>query len=307
MGGGRFDTNAYASLSTARTVRTDGTRMHHTEVFKAKVVDSKFSPRSIKIRESVDSETSPNSRPIIVGLDFSGSMGSIAGEMANNQLGKLMENVVGTKAVADPHLLFLGIDDVHASFSSESLQATQFEADIRIAEQLTELKNIGRGGGNGFESYNLAWYFAAYKTKIDSFKKRGKKGLLFTIGDEGVPADLNASHLETVFGSDDLPVLSNDSLLSTVRQEWDVFHIIAEEGDYCRGGSSHVSRQWYGLLGNRAILMSDYRYVSDIIVATIAVNEGRDPDDLLSTYKNDGSREVIERALYGMRDFAKSL
>ena len=34
------------------------------------------------------------------------------------------------------------------------------------------------------ESYELALYFAAYKTSCDAWEKRQKKGYLFTLGDE---------------------------------------------------------------------------------------------------------------------------
>ena len=41
-------------------------------------------------------------------------------------------------------------------------------------------------------------YFAAMHTKIDSFIKRGKKGYLFTIGDEPVPGDLTKEQIEII-------------------------------------------------------------------------------------------------------------
>jgi len=299
MGGGRFDSSTYTAYASANTLRVDGTRKAHTEIFTAHKVNSKYDPKNIGIRESVDSPTSPNSRPIIVGLDFSGSMGAIAGEMANNQLGVLMTKIVEAKIISDPHLMFLGIDDIHVG-ELEALQATQFEADIRIAEQLGELKNIGHGGGNGFESYNLAWAFALNKTSIDSFKKRGKKGLLFTIGDEGVPADLNSTHLRQIFGSGDIPVLNNRDLLKAVGEEWEVFHIIAEQGTFYRGQGDSVRNQWYKLLGKKALLMSDYTKVSDIIIAATAIYEGSDIDYVMDNIGDAGTRDVVRHALFDL-------
>ncbi|HAO33838.1 MAG TPA: hypothetical protein DCQ84_12920, partial [Candidatus Competibacteraceae bacterium] len=61
---------------------------------------------------------------------------------------------------------------------------------IRIARQLRRLWLEKGGGGNACESYTLPWYFAATHTAIDCFEKRGKKGYLFTVGDEEPPLEL---------------------------------------------------------------------------------------------------------------------
>ena len=72
------------------------------------------------------------------------------------------------------------------------LQVTQFEADIRLADQLRELWIEGGGGGNRGESYHLPWAFAAMRTSTDCFERRGRKGYLFTIGDEPILPGISA-------------------------------------------------------------------------------------------------------------------
>ena len=76
-------------------------------------------------------------------------------------------------AVTDPQFLCAAIGD--SKSDKTPLQVTQFESDIRIIRQLTDLYLEGGGGGNYGESYHLLWYFAAYRTAADCFEKRGKK------------------------------------------------------------------------------------------------------------------------------------
>ena len=66
------------------------------------------------------------------------------------------------------------------------LQCTQFEADISLASQIRSLWLEGNGGGNNGESYSAAHLLAALKTSTDSFERHGRKGYLFTIGDEPI-------------------------------------------------------------------------------------------------------------------------
>ena len=124
-------------------------------------------PSKITLRESCDSVDNPNSVPIILGLDVTGSMGRYAELIAKKYLPDLMTAIIERSPVADPHLMFMGIGDARMN-DSAPLQVSQFEADIRILESLREIYLEGGGGGNSNESYDLAWYFGANKTKIDS-------------------------------------------------------------------------------------------------------------------------------------------
>ena len=167
MGYSRWDDNDWKSYSA---VTVNSTR---EQIFKNSNIFESFDPSRIAIRESRDSEQNPESTPIIIGLDVTGSMGIIAEVMAKEGLGTLVKGILDREPVVDPHILIMGIGD---QTDRAPLQATQFESDIRIAEQLSNIWLEGAGGGNGSEAYDLPWYFAAHKTSIDSFEKRGKKG-----------------------------------------------------------------------------------------------------------------------------------
>ena len=55
---------------------------------------------------------------------------------------------------------------------SAPLQVGQFESSDELLDKwLTNIYFEAGGGGNGGESYALAWYFAALKTATDSMEK----------------------------------------------------------------------------------------------------------------------------------------
>ena len=162
-------------------------------------------------------------------------------------------------------------------YDSAPLQATQFEADIRITAQLEEIYIEHGGGGNSWESYNLPWYFAAQKTSIDCLEKRGKKGYLFTVGDEQVPEDLTRADVKEALNMDlQMERITNRDLLTMVGRSYEVFHLMVEEGSHYQSCGDRVKRGWTELLGQRAIPLADHTKLAEVIVSTIEVCEGRD-------------------------------
>ena len=268
-----------------------------TAVFKASGMPDEFNPRLVGVRESVDSDANPASTPIIVALDVTGSMGMIPEQLVKGNLGTLMGELLDRKPVADPHLMFMGVGDVESDRAP--LQATQFEADIRIADQLERIYLEGGGGGNSHESYHLPWYFAATKTVCDSMVKRGRKGYLFTLGDEEPPQELLAGHIRAVFGTEATEDLSSEDVLAMAERSWHVFHIIVEEGQHCRRHSKAVKQAWNELLGQRVICLSDYTKLAEVIVSTIQMNEGGVRDVINKSWAK-GTDVVVAHALAGL-------
>jgi hypothetical protein len=222
-------------------------------------------------------------------------MGSLADNLVRRGIGVAFEEILKRLPVTDPHLMVMGVGDVR--FDSAPLQATQFEADIRIAAQLEEIYIEHGGGGNSWESYNLPWYFAAQKTSIDCFEKRGKKGYLFTVGDEQVPEDLTRADVKKALGLDlQMEKLANRDLLTLVGRYYEVFHLMVEEGSHYRSYGDEVRRGWVELLGQRAIPLSDHTKLSEVIVSTIEVLEGRDKDSVAKSWDGDTSL-VVARAV----------
>ena len=290
---GRWSSDYWVKYSSSAKTKT------REELFSLSLKD-KFNPKKILMRESRDSDKYPNSTAIILGLDVTGSMGAIAEALAKNHLGTLMEEIYKRKPVSDPHICIMGIGDVECD--KAPLQVSQFEADIKIAEELKDLWLEGGGGGNRWESYNLPWYFAAYKTSIDCWEKRNKKGFLFTIGDEMSPPDLNGKQLEKVFGNSPQPI-SNDNLLTLVSRKYEVFHIIIEEGDYARRDLIGVKKSWENMLGKQHVVsLSSYKAISETIISILQVATGEDAKDVSSSWNGD-KNVIVRDAISGLATY----
>lgn len=296
MGSGRWspsDWTAYASVNKFASKTT-------AEIYSKGEMDASLDPKGIKLRESRDSADNPASTPLIIGLDVTGSMGSVLDVMARKGLNTLATEVYNRKPISDPHILCMGIGDVQAG-DKAPLQVTQFEADIRLAEQLQKIYLEGGGGGNNFESYALAWYFAAKHTASDSFEKRGKKGYIFTIGDEEPTPSLRKEDLKRVFG-DDEDVQSDiklHDLLTMASQQWEVFHVIVEEGSHARSHRDQVFGAWGDVLGQRVIHLADHKKVAEVIVSTLQICEGHSHEDVASSW--DGTTSVtVSKATKGL-------
>lgn len=192
------------------------------DMFKSKKLDKSLDPKNV-IRECCDSDEHPNTIPVILALDVTGSMGQTAVEVAK----KL--NVIMTKLyekVSDVEFLIMGIGDL--AYDLFPIQASQFESDIRIAEQLDKIYFEFGGGGNDFESYTAAWYFGSRHTKLDCWK-RGKKGIIITIGDECLNPYLpilgRQSGLEISTGDNLEADIETKNLYKEAVQKFDIYHL----------------------------------------------------------------------------------
>ena len=303
MGNSRGSAETYAAYATTNLLNSDGTRKALHETFTRHETVPDFNPINITVRESRDSDANPNSRPIILALDVTGSMGMIAHELANEGIPGLMTGLYDNHGdFGDPHILCIAIGD-HRAYDLSPVQATQFEADTKILEQLQNLHIEGGGGGNHSESYDLAWYFGARYTAIDSFEKRGIKGYLFTIGDEPPASDAEPTtpaQFKKLFKDGDTSKLSPSEMLGLAQEKYEVFHIVVEEGNYPRNrGIKSVTGPWRELLGNRVIQLNDYTQLAVVIRAVMAVNEGADPETILEATEGDKAKNAIRHALYG--------
>lgn len=286
MGSGSWSSKDWGTYAT-----TSGyAHKSATEIY-SRSLDKDLDPKGVKFRESVDSVDNPNSTALIVTLDVTGSMHPVLESVAKKGLNTLMEEVYSRKPVPDPHVMVMAVGDIECD--SAPLQVTQFEADLRIAKQMEKIYFEQGGGGNQYESYALAWYFAARHTKIDCFTKRGKKGYLFTIGDEGPTPVLTAANLRQLFGPDEALQgdLSMQDLLTEVSREWEVFHLIVMEGNHARSWPDQVKSQWREVLGQRAIPITDHKKISEVIVSTIQIIEGASHADVAASW--DGTTALV--------------
>ena len=233
---------------------------------KVNLIHESMEPSKALIRESRDSDLHPNSIPIILGLDVTGSMDRIPHFLIKNGLPKIMDGMI-SKGVLDPQILFLAIGDTRCD--NYPLQVGQFESgDLELDTWLTRTYLEGHGGGNGGESYHLAWYFAALHTVSDAWEKRHQKGFIFTIGDDNCHGALPANVIKELTTDQVDNALTNEELLLLAKERYNVYHFNLTEDN--RGDRSSLF--WKNLLGDNAIDIDDHKNIADEIIKIVTAN-----------------------------------
>jgi len=262
MGWGSYSLDNRAARSKEKGYSSRSVR----EIFSQREINRTMNPHGVKLRESRDSEEHPESVSIILGLDVTGSMGSIPHHLVKEGLPKIMGRIIqsGTK---DPQLMFLAIGD--HEYDCSPLQVGQFESSDELMDKwLTNVYLEGGGGGNTGESYLLAWYFAAFHTAIDCFEKRKQKGFLFTIGDEPTLPDIEAKDLGRIMGDGQYEAFHAATLLDKAKESYHVFHLHIKE-TYA-GSMQETMDGWKQMLGDHLIILERHEEVSTVLPEIIA-------------------------------------
>lgn len=258
MGGGSYGYSARRIINS-----TQYDNVSREKIFSQEKMSKDMDIKD-KVRECKDSEEHPNSFPIIIALDVTGSMGHIPDNLIRTGLPDIMQKIIES-GVKDPQVCFVAIGDQYSDFAP--IQVGQFESSDDLMDKW--LKTVwleGHGGGNGGESYQLAWYFAKYHTSCDWIEK-GNKGILITIGDDAVHKSVSKSEISKLFGKEGESVSTKD-LLSLVKEQWDVYHITVN--DYL-GSSKEVTEVWDSLLGDSHIKTENHegKDIPTLIAGTI--------------------------------------
>jgi len=285
MGGGTY---SYSSRMDRATV--DGTLLKsNAENFKSRSVTREMTTVGLDFRESCDSDEHPKSVAIIVGLDVTGSMGSVPEHLVKHGLPTMMDSIIKA-GNPDPQVLFMGIGD--HEFDRSPLQVGQFESSDELLDKwLMDTYLEGGGGGNDGESYLLAWYFAARHTKIDCFNKRKEKGYLFTIGDEKNLPSIPGPVLEKLMGKGGQygTLLNASHLLEEARKMYHVYHIhIAETYS---GKRPDVQSHWKEIIGDNLIVVQSSDHVSGIIASIVSKNGDSEQTEEAATKPEDKPKE----------------
>ena len=293
MGHGSYQSKDWDRLRSSRNINSQSTVQ---DLYRSRAMKEHLNPHGVKYRESCDSMDNPASTAIIFGLDVTGSMGYLSEEIAKGALNRTMLEIYDKVPVTNPHIMFQAIGDSRTD--EAPLQTTQFEADIRIAEQLLDVYFEGRGGGNGGESYLLAWYFASRHTKIDCYEKRREKGFLFTIGDERCHETLTDSEINRVFG-DHAPKkqYTSEELFKEASEKYEIFHIVMKAGSYIPQKSGE---SWKQLIGSRAVELDpeDLDVLPEIFVSLMQYARGVNKDRITEQWKKKAAvvvRDILKK------------
>jgi len=292
MGRGTWDN---ASRATYSSYVSSTVGKSTDEIYKERKMHDDLNPFQVKVRESRDSAENPESTPVIIALDVTGSMGILADNIARQGLGIAFDSLLDKKPVTDPHLMFMGIGD--ANYDQAPLQVSQFEGDACIIQQIANLYIEHGGGGNCFESYNLPWYFAAFHTVHDAMEKRGKRGYLFTVGDEEAPGPLTKDQIKHFIGDTVQNDMSGKELLEYANRVYDCYHIIIEEGSHARRSLPKVQGSWRELMGQHVISLSDHTKLAETVVSAIQVAEGVALKDVTEAWRDEKTGKIIHDAV----------
>ena len=281
MGCGSWTSKSFTSYENSRgmDVSTSGAILgnySNQEIFKSRSINPALSPVNI-MRECCDNDEHPNTVPVVLGLDVTGSMGDAAVEIAK----KL--NVIMTKLyekVTDVEFMIMGIGDL--SYDDCPIQISQFESDIRIAEQLDKLYFEFGGGGNGFESYTVAWYMGSRHTKLDCLS-RGKKGIIITIGDEQLnpylPLRGRYCGLEDATGDKLQADIETKDLYEETSKKFNIYHLDVQHGR--RWDEDEIETSFKKYLKDdhfrRVSMDSIANEIVDIVVSEVENNKTEEP------------------------------
>lgn len=230
MGSGAFTTSSFVNYSISKKRAVDSSGVVVTDnlqdFYSQRSIHKDLNPYKV-VRECCDSEEHPNTIPVIIGLDVTGSMGGACVKTAQN-LNTIITSLYDE--FEDVEFMIMGIGDL--SYDHAPIQVSQFESDIRIAEHLDNVYMEHGGGGNGFESYTAAWYFGLYHTALDCWK-RGKKGIIITMGDESLNPYLPKEKLNKVLGDHVEADVETKDLYQLAKEKFDIYHIAINDKDDC--------------------------------------------------------------------------
>lgn len=265
MGITSYSCSTRAVRATKDGYATKSLNQIFTQQAKRQVHESMASTGVI-LREARDSDAHPNTVPIILGLDVTGSMHDIPRQLIADGLPTLMSKLI-QNGVPDAALLFVAIGDHECD--SHPLQVGQFESgDAELDMWLTRTYLEGGGGGNRGESYPLAWEFASSRVQTDAWDKRKEKGFLITVGDEPFLDSFPKKAFDEIYGdaSGHQSTLTAEQLYAAACEKFHVHHINIEHGY-----RNFTDVKWKDLLGQNLHITKDHTEVPKII-ADIVIN-----------------------------------
>lgn len=289
MGGGSWTSDAFATYSTSVgrsydsitgtvTAVSGKSSFSAQDMYKSRRLEECLNPRKV-LRECCDSTEHPETIPVILALDVTGSMGETAVEVAKN-INAVMTRMY--KEVKDIEFMIMGIGDLACDHAP--IQISQFESDIRIAEQLDKVYFEFGGGGNSYESYTAAWYMGARHCKLDCWN-RGKRGIIITMGDEQLNPYLPKADLIDATGDELQADIETKDLYEEVIKKFDVYHI---DVDHRWSRDPEITPTWRAYLDEdhyKSVKTNDVtNTIVDIILKAVA-NAG---EDFIVSSENSG-------------------
>lgn len=278
MGGGSWTSDNFASytINTKCVASVDSfttasaSAFNVQSIYKSTRLAAALNPHKV-MRECRDSEEHPNTLPVILALDVTGSMGTASVRVAQ-KLNDIMTEIYASDNVPDVEFCIMGIGDL--AYDDAPIQISQFESDIRIAEQLDAIYFEGGGGGNKYESYTAAWYMGLRHCDLDCWK-RNKKGIIITLGDERPNPHLPRNPLYTQTGDTLQSDVETKELINDVREKFNLYHIAIDDSatSYKYHNMNGLEdKEWTELLGADNYFVAGLDNLAEVITKIIVGN-----------------------------------
>jgi hypothetical protein len=282
MGSGYFDPGAYDRHTSSKSARGEST-FHYSDTSRpgSRTVHADLDPKKrnsfgAKVREALDNADHPESLPIVVVLDVTGSMGGVITAI-HTSLKQLYALLIDKGYVKDPQIMFVAVGDSSpggrkTGFTDEvPLQAGQFESDIRATLQLENMIIEGGGGGQMNESYqNAAWFINEY-AKTDAWNKRGRRGYAFFIGDEMCWPNVEPREVKTLTDDDIGEPIPTKVAFQRLMERFDSYFILPSGASH--GGSRQVLSFWKDIFDQNVLELDDASGCAQLIATTIGLSE----------------------------------
>lgn len=277
MGSGSWTTASYASTirDMGFSSTSDILKSSTQSFYKQREIAPELDPKGV-VRVCRDSEEHPNTIPVILALDVTGSMGTAAKTCAA-KLDDIMTSLYGE--VKDVEFMMMGIGDL--AFDNAPIQVSQFESDIRILDQTAKIWFEGGGGTNEWESYTAAWWFGLNRCELDCWK-RDRKGIIITMGDELLNPYLPAQKLDKVLSiSDAIKIVKIDTpwLYKKASSLYDIYHIGILDSDALnyKRGEERIDKSWRDVLGQN-YFKCKCEELPDVIARIIKTSAGAESE-----------------------------
>lgn len=281
MGGGTWSKDIYDRVTTSK-IRSGRSFAYTADARRRGVYEAHEGLKILKggaavTRESRDSDEHPESTPIVIGFDVTGSMGENPA-ILQKALKGLFGMLVRRDVVSDPQIAIGAYGDTECD--RVPFQLSQFESDNRIDDNLDNVFIEGGGGGNSGEmSCGLAW-FVANHVVTDAWEKRGRKGYLFLIGDE-CSLGIGKAEAKRFLGEAQPHEITPEMAFEAAKERWNVFFLLVDN----YAAKIQDSRKKYErLLGkDHVITLESTESAPAVIAAIIGIEEDTVAGDALVT------------------------
>jgi hypothetical protein len=300
MGGGNWNSYDYGARVQADKAAGRQTFQHTSlinsgsiaagahELLDPKKVATDASPFAGQImREVCVTDEHPSPTPVAIILDVTAS-NSAAAKAVHAKLPQLFGALQRIGGISDPQVLIGATGD--ANSDRVPLQVGNFESDNRIDDMVKNMYLEDGGGGQGMETYELAAYFLAHHTNLETVAKQDRKGYAIFIGDEKPYPRVERHHVKAHIGDELEADIPTKDVFDKLQEQYNVYYLFQMQGMYGRNGDKdRVLAPWKELLNENALVLEDPNNVCEFIAGLLAKLEaGVDDEDLAGLLQDAG-------------------